>query len=100
MKNLIYYFDGEPISYAEQQEKIDDMQEKGKTYFAVGTGSGSANTALDVSQDNDYFTDLAKAKAVFQRKIASSYQDGRYVVLEIYSPENDYRAEILEIWYS
>ena len=88
------------MSYAEQQEKIAGLQAEGKTYFGVGTGTGSENTALDENQDNAYFTDLAKAKAVFQRKIASSYQDGRYVVLEIYSPENDYRAEILEIWYS
>lgn len=97
----IYLFNGKPVNYADLLEKIINLQEKRKTYFAVGIGNGSENTALDENQYNVYFTDLAKAKAVFEkRKIVSSYQAGRYVVLEIYSPENDYRAEILEISYS
>jgi hypothetical protein len=97
---MIYYFDGKPMNYAELQERIDDLQTEGKTYFAVGTGTGSENTSLDVSQDDDYFTDSEKAKAIFQKKIASSHVGDRYVVMEVYSPENDYRAEIMEIWYS
>lgn len=97
----IYLFDGKPVSYVDLLEKINNLQAKGKTYFAVGIGNGAENTALDEKQYNVFFTNLAKAKVVYQkRKIVSSYQAGRYVVLEIYSPENDYRAEILEISYS
>ena len=43
---MIYYFDGKPMNYAELQERIDDLQTEGKTYFAVGTGTGSENTSL------------------------------------------------------